>query len=574
MRNVNLELFDTLVDLIEAASSSSGGTSNLAKWITTNTTDPLNPRKPFSFDEHEFQPGLIAVKKPRTYIRKASQLGVSEIIVRLVMALLARLPGRHAIYTLPTAQFAKKFAPSRFDPVVANSPKLKHLIDNDLNNNEVKKFGTSYLYIAGAERESQSISTPASIMINDELAYSNQEVLGTFNSRLGHLKAGEEIVYGFSTPLLPGSDIDAKFEEGTQNTYMCYHRGCGHWVVVDPMIHLRVPGLKVSLDLFMKEDLEKIDPSQAYIECDHCKQPIPLSDLADPRCREWVPKYPDRYADSFDANFLVLPAIKTPEKVLRDRANYRSTAKWLNFAVGVPADSSEARITDAALERAFQAALIPPENAEAAHFSTVVMGQDVGKTAHQVIGRKLTNALEIVYLTTIQQTADNAQASTYVKHFFDYKAKKGVVDAGPEFVTVKAIQASTPWQAVWGCYFSTGRGKSDLKFFDLKEGDEHVVTTHRTRALNLFVEDFNKGRILLPRSHHNNQVLREHLGNMARVTEYDKSGGEVERWVSTGADHYFFAIFYAWLASEILGGQPVVALPGMAQLASKVRMKV
>lgn len=574
--HIDLALFETLVERIEVAATTSGGTANLAGWITKNTSHPLHPRQPFSFAEHEFQLGLIGVQRPRTYIRKASQLGVSEVMVRAVMALLAKCSGRHAIYTLPSAQFARKFAPSRFDPVVAASERLKRLVDRELNNNEVKKFGASYLYISGAEKESQSISTPASMLFIDELAYSNQEVIGTYNSRLGHLKEGEEIVFGFSTPLLPGSDIDAKFDSGTQKVYMCYHRGCGHWVEVDPLRHLRVPGLPVPLDQFQKEDLLRIDPDAAYLECEHCQRPIPLSDLADPACRAWVPRYPGRYTDSFDANFLVLPAIKTPAKILRDRANYRSSSKWLNFAVGVPADSADARITDAALERAYQGEGISPEQAERARFSTVVLGQDVGKIAHHAIGRKVSGALEIIHLETIRQTEDDAQACRYVANFGAYRARKGVVDAGPEFTTVKKIQARTPWQAVWGCYFQRGKGKSDLRFFELKEDDhgDNIVMTQRTKAMNLFVGEFNSGRIILPRSWHDDVTLRQHLGNMSRVTEFDNEGEEKERWVSTGPDHYFFAIFYAWLASEMLDAAPATTLPASLGLASTVKMKV
>lgn len=573
--HLDLDLLDILIEQVESAASASGGRTNVSKWLCNNTSHPLNPNKPWSFDEHEFQLEIVDSQHPRNDIQKASQIGVSEVLVRTMLALLVKKAGIHAIYSLPDATFAKKFAPARFDPIIAASKKLKRLVDRDLNNNEIKKIGSSYLYIVGSQKESQSISTPASVLFKDEVAYSNKEVIGTLNSRLGHLRRGEEIVYGFSTPLLPGSDINHDFEQGTKDSYMCYHDACNTWVVVDPILHIRVPGLQVPIEMFSKDDLKdtRVKIEEAYVECSHCKKPITIGNLADPNKRAWVPEYPDRYTRSFDANFLVLPSIRTPSRVLYDRANYRSTGKWVNFAIGRPAESADMRITTEAVERCFQITAVSPEESEKIPQLNVVMGMDIGKTGHLVVARKQPGRLEVIHVELPRQDPDNYLAQCFTVRNRQYRARKGVIDAGPEFTVVTQVQTKVRYNSVLGCYFTRGAGKSDLSFYEVQE-ERGVVLVQRTKAFDEFISEFNKGNVLLPRNSPHEPLIRQHLINLARVTDFDAVGEETARWVSTGPDHFLFAIFYCWLAADMMVRDTrVVLMPASMTFASKVRMK-
>lgn len=567
-------LLENLIETLETAVSSAGGRAHLSKWICENTRDPLNPHRPWSFDKHEFQIGIADSVSPRTVVLKASQLGVSELIVRIVLALLAKLPGRHAMYTLPDLQFAKKFSPTRFDPVISASPRLQALLADDPNSTTVKKIGDSFLYIGGAHSERQSISVPASILVHDEVAYSNQEVLGTYTSRLGHLEEGQEIVYEFSTPLLPESSIHSAYLKGTQEQYAVYHRQCSTWVVIDPILSLRIPNLQTPVELLTKadvtENLDSID--KAYIECPHCKQPISQQNLADPQTRAWVPTYPSAPYRSFDANFLVLPAIKTPAKVLRDRLNYRSTEKWLNFAIGRPADSSDNRITESAIEKAFS--LTPNDIQQTPSYS--MLGMDVGKICHLTVAYPCNEALIVTHTETIKQDSDNNSAQTFIDRFKHFKAIQGVIDAGPEFTVTTYAQAQLPYNQVWGCYFTRGRGKSSLEFYEIKP-NEGTVLAQRTKALDEFVADFNKGKILFLRNDPNAALIKAHLRAPARLTEKDSVGDEMSSWVSSSSDdHFFFSVFYAWLAHKLTESKGASLLPPSPEqriLFGRTRMK-
>jgi hypothetical protein len=564
--------FANLLETLETTISSAGGRANLSKWITANTRDPLNPNQPWSFHKHEFQIGIADSISPRTVVLKASQLGVSELIVRIVLALLAKLPGRHAMYTLPDLQFAKKFSPTRFDPVIAASPRLQSLLADDPNSNTIKRIGDSFLYIGGAHSERQSISVPASILIHDEVAYSNQEVLGTYTSRLGHLEEGQEIVYSFSTPLLPETSIHKDYLQGTQEQYAVYHRACSTWVIIDPILSIRIPHFQIPLDLLTKadvtENLQHIN--QAYVECPHCKQPIEPSNLADPTTRAWVPAYPSAPYRSFDANFLVLPAIKTPSKILKDRLNYGSTEKWINFAVGRPADSSDNRITETAIERSFS---LTDSDTPSPQYA--MLGMDVGKTCHLTVVSPINETLLVLHTELIKQDSDNNSAQTFTQRYKQFKAVQGVIDAGPEFTVTTHAQSQLPYNQVWGCYFTRGRGKSNLEFYEQKDQDGTVLA-QRTKALDEFVNDFNKGKILFRRSDPNSPIIKAHLRCLARVTDADATGDDVSRWVSTGEDHFFFATFYAWLAYRMTNGKGAsfaAPTPEQRILFGRIKMK-
>ncbi len=566
-------VFANLVESLETAVSASGGRANLAKWIVSNTTDPLNPHRPWSFNKHEFQIGIADSVSPRVSVMKASQLGVSELIVRIVLALLAKLPGRHAMYTLPDLQFAKKFAPTRFDPVIAASPRLQALIADDPNSNTIKRIGDSYLYIGGAHSERQSISVPASILIHDEVAYSNQEVLGTYSSRLGHLEEGQEIVYSFSTPLLPETSIHKEFLQGTQEHYALYHRACSTWVILDPITNLRIPHLDLPLDLLSKADVTEnlTNINDAYLECPHCKQPISQQNLADPQTRAWVPYYPNASYRSFDANFLVLPAIKTPAKVLKDRLNYGSTPKWLNFAIGRPADSSDCRLTETAIERAFS--LTNQDLPQSPPYS--LLGMDVGKVCHLTVATPINETLLIHHTELVKQSEDNHSATTFVNRYKQFRAVQGVIDAGPEFTVTTSAQAQLPYNQVWGCYFTRGRGKSNLEFFEAK--DDGTVLAQRTKAIDEFASDFNRGKILFRRDDPNAALIKAHLRVLVRVTDTDAVGDEVSRWVSTSSDdHFFFSLFYTWLAYRMIadkGHAFAAPTPEQRILFGRIKMK-
>lgn len=568
---IDKQLFASLIDQVEATVTASGGLANISRWIEANTAHPTLSNKPWTFQGHEWQSGILNDTSPEVVVRKSTQIGASEAILRLALALLAKLPNTKALYVLPSQKFAGKFATSRISPVIAASQRLSTLLDRQIDSTEIKKIGSSFLFLAGAASVTQSISIPARVLIIDELAFCNPAVLSVFSSRLGHQRVEDRVVRKFSSPLFPGSDISELHDQGTQNVYMCYHDSCGQWVVVEELEDLVLPGYDGHLSDLSYSELRQLESKlpKAYVKCSHCGNRISQANLCDPARRSWVPKFPAREVSSYHAGPLVLPSIRTPELILKDLFLYKNTVRWQQYSLGVPAESASDMILQGAMDRAFT---VSPDMASAASYG--VMGVDVGKMSHITIGKQVDHIFNVLKLDTVVQDEQDATGRKILDLHKYYVCQKIVIDAMPDISLPKSIQGKTPVGMTYGCYFVTGKGKGNLELYEIKEADG-VVMAARTRSLDEFVSEFNKGHIRLPMGMKNEDEVKSHLSKMKRLLDYDAAGEEKAQWVTTdSANHWFFSIYYAWLASKMMQSAYEGAIPiGMGSFVSKVRMK-
>lgn len=571
---IDLELLGSLVEQLETAVSLAGGRHNLPLWIERNTRNPTNPVKPWSFEHHEYQIGILNDQSPHIAVQKPAQTGVSELITRATLGLLAKMNGIHAIYCLPSSKFASKFATSRIDPVIKASPRLQRLISKEINSNELKMVGSSYLHIAGAAKETQAISIPATVLIRDEISFGNPAVLATFQSRLEHALEHERTIIDFSTPLFPGMGISELFEQGTQNVYMCYHDGCGQWVEVDSVTGLRIPQFDEPLSELTKESLITLPVEGAFFQCPNCSSPISRSNLADPTRRAWVPRYPSRRVSSYQVDPLDVAGIRSPAQVVRSLSLYRTAGKWIQYGLGRPFLSAEAQIVPEALERAFK---VPPMPPSVSVVSGAVAGMDIGIVSHFMNGKVVDGRLEVFNVEKVKQDGLNRTAETFLDRFRAYRCVQGVIDSGPDVSIVRSVQGQTYYNAVLGCQFvrsAVGKGALDLYAVQEAEG---VVKVRRTAAIDEFVKEFNRGNILLPKGLPFEQEVREHLDRPKRAVMEDAVGEEQAVWVSKGADHFFFALLYCWLAAQLVSGRyknQLLVVPGLGagNLAGKTKL--
>ena len=577
--NFDPSLFDVLLDQVETASSAGGGLSNVSQWICKNTSDPTNSSRPFSFKHHEYQKALVDDTHPTVSVCKSTQIGCSELFYRLALAICAKFQNINTILILPSIGFSQKVAMSRIDPIIDASPRLKAISAREVNSNTLKKIGSSFLHLGGAATTSSAISIPARALLFDEVSFSDPTVVSTYTSRLGHQESGERILRYFSSPLFPGSGISALFDEGTQNEYLVFHSTCGEWVYIDPFHHMILPGFNDPIHSLSLPDLDnpryKVD--EAFLQCEHCHQPISTENLADPARRAWVPRFPDREHASFSANPTVLAHIRTPQALLSDLKLYRSTVRWCQYSLGKPAESASETILTSALDRCFVVQPVPPTAAGSVYGACI--GADIGKTSHVVVGKSMQMAdsthrrLEILHMTTLRQESGNELGVGIADLYRQYRAINAVADAAPDFSTVKYLQGVLPYNTIFGAYFVRGRGKSNLESYEVVQADG-VVKVARTRALDEFVAAFNAGRILLPQGLRFEEEVKKHLSRLKRVVSTDGVGEEAAQWVSTDStDHWFFSIFYCWLAAEMSGtSTSIVQGLDLSRLIAKVKM--
>jgi len=569
--NFDKHLFGALIDKADTASSSSGGRKELSKWIAKNTRHPQNSMKPWSFAGHEYQIAIVDDQNPHVAVQKPSQVGCSEMFLRILLALAAKLSGANLIYVLPSSQFAAKFSSSRIDPVVQASDRLKAIASRKVDSNELKQIGSCFIHMGGAQSETQAISVPANAVFRDEYSFGNPDILSVYQSRLAHNAPENRILYDFSTPLFPKSGISEVYESGTKSHYLCWHWACSSWVEVDSQRDMVIPGFDRPLTELSATDL--LNPhsqhGDTWVKCVQCGQPISQQNLADPVYRAWVAKHPERTVSSYQVDPLDAAAIRAPKDIVGDLLLYKTTARWTQYALGKPFEDSNGTVTESALAQAFT---VPPIRPEIAHVTGAVAGMDQGKLSYLVHGKLVDGVLEIFNAEILKQDDHFGQSDTFVTRFSQYGCRKGVIDAGPDASIVKNVQSRTPYNSVLGCYFVRTTRNSTLEIYTEDEV-AGMLKAKRTACFDEFVKEFNSGRIKLPMGSHYESEIRKHLLVPKRVMSYDAVGEEQASWVSGGADHWALACIYAWLASKLFGeAGSLIVLPGNT-LVSSARMQ-
>lgn len=346
--------------------------ASIAKWITENTT---YAGQPYSYHDHEFQESILSDTSVDVVVVKCSQVGLSEVGVRMALALVNVLRPYTVAYTLPTAHFAGTFTKTRIDPVIEGSKAMRGNIHKTNDNTEVKQFGDSFLYVRGAASSNAPISIPVDHLIHDEVDFSDQEVLGQYVSRLTHSKWRRTTK--ISTPTLPGFGIHKAFQETRRHYNMCKCHHCGHWFMPDYYKHVKIPGYTGHLLEITKTTLAKVRYQEAALHCPSCGAVPSLQK----EHREMVCENPSE--NLLGAGYQVTPfdapnIIQIPYLIAAS-TKYDRIQDFVNFNLGLAAEDNEATLTRADFDNVFV-------QADAPEGVVYVMGVDVGNTYHFAIG--------------------------------------------------------------------------------------------------------------------------------------------------------------------------------------------
>lgn len=532
--------------------------SDVPEWIVTHTTSPRNPDLPFSFKGHEYQKEMIADQAPISAVRKCSQVGATEIWFRAALAMLAIFKSLTLIYVLPTVGFVRKVSKGRVDPIIRTSQTLSQLIDPKVDNNEMKRFMNSFLYLSGSYGKSSGISVPAQAVFKDEVDFCNQSILSTFASRMGHSKEDEFLDRSFSTPTVFDFGIDLAFKRGSQAYYNVKCPTCKKWTELDYMNRVEIPGFDGDLELFEKEDLlnPRFRVDEAFMRCGCCNAPLPYEAFLDPNNRKWIHRYPEKAAKYSSRQIypLDVPEVNPLSRTIRHMADYKRKKDWANFKIGVPYQDAESSFVEELVRTnsvSFRMNKPGPEPVEV--IPNAFFGLDVGKTVHLCIGvpNNQVGGLDVIYAERIRQDGDNRVLARLKELSLTFKFVGGVVDAGPDITLAQSITAWRPG-VFWACTYVEAIGKS-LDILRLND-DERVVLATRTATLDDLCHKTNKGVIRLNRSQSEFELFVSHLKSMKKVAEMSADEAEFsdrENWISTDEDHYAHALNYLNIARSI-----------------------
>lgn len=530
-------------------------------WIEKNT---FLGGKPFSFVDHEYQLRILQSKKRTQYTKKCSQLGISELKLRRALALCDMIPHFSLILTLPTSSFASIFCKTRIDTVISESPRLKDSLNSNNDNTELKQLGTSLLYIRGTFAQNSAISVPADALYHDEVDFSDQEVLGSYQSRLTHSRW--KFRMETSTPTVSGFGIDLRFASSNRSYNLCKCNHCNHDFIPNYLEHVEVPGFDGDILTLDKARLHKTRWREAKLRCPRCKKVPDLS----PAHRRWVVENPDEHheADGTQLSPFDAPAFITVQDLMISRTNYKRPVDFINFALGQCAEDSLSGIQNEDLElmeRVYVPGLVGR-----------VVGVDMGTTCHVVVaGIDAGDALMVQELHEVDYRQLDEFLLALKKRV---RPIAWVMDTQPYTETVYRLQRKI--KNLYGSLYVNSASMRPYRLLDEEQDkseallDERQINTNRNVALDFLMEDIRAGYVGADSSLEHWEAMKKHLRDMRRVrAEAKKNSPDTERFIwqksADGVDHFHHALLYAWLAAKLrLAARPTIVLPPAAILRS------
>ena len=546
---------------LRTATTGRVGRGQLSKWITENTR--LNG-KPYSFKTHFYQERLLDDESQEICVQKPAQIGVSEMSLRWILALVMTTPDVMRVgYTFPTYTAATSFARTRFANIIEGCAAAKAAMNtSDIDTVDLKTFGENReIHFKGAAVGNAAISTTLDMLVNDELSFSDPDVISTLRSRVQASKYKWRIA--FSTPTFPGDAITTEMQNSRRHMLMCKCDKCNHTFYPNFWRDVKVPGYDRDLAEITKDNLHRIRWQEATLLCPACGRAPNLHR----EHREWVVENPDENhaVTGFKLSPFDLPAVVTPVELVKGIANYGNKTLFQQFALGEPAQDAESGFTEEDLESmGVQIAQSP--------FTHHFLGVDVGLYSHFMVGGvDWEGKLGVVHAERVHLSRFRERFAALVA---EYRCVSQVMDMQPYSDLVMSLSEDYP--SLYAGMFVTRHGldlyEVKVKEEDLEKAQLNIrqVALNRGALLDKLLAEARSGRIWI-RKNQEWETIKTHLQDLKRAKATLRTTGEFQSiWQksSKGADHYMFSLLYLYVAAQLRGlvggGMPIV--PGLSTM--------
>lgn len=535
---------DGLLRLCQSRYSHDSVSMSLSDWIIKNT---VLRGTPFSFDRYPFQETIAADEHPNLCCRKPSQVGLTEIQIRKMLAWLRRRTMK-GVFTMPNLAMYKRISKTRIKPTLDENKVFtpEDFGDKPARSMDIIQIGNSFLFVTAAN-EGDATSIDADIVMNDEVDLTDEAMLALFNSRLEN--SDYHIKQGFSTPTYLGRGIDTMFAGSDQHEYMLKCAACGHHQIPDfTLDFVDLPGfdpdLLESLADIEPHHMDKLDVKNAVVRCEKhsCRAPL---DLGDSTRRQWVPRHPSRVLSRgynvlpFSTDRRTIPRIITS---LLDYKRLNNMKGWYNTVLGKPYSDASVQLTKAAVEACFDSANIVAPSSDQA----VWMGIDIGQVCHLVLGVGNTAEACRVFLFESFPVAEIFDRVT--GHIANYNVVGGTLDRHPYTPTADAIFTLTKGKIVPLEY----RGSKRINVIKDPLGNLTHAQANRTQLLDQVASGVRRSSLRMGGFTHYRQMVIDHLCDMVRE-EPEEANEKEAKWIksSTGADHFMHALAFMLGAIEL-----------------------
>ena len=531
--------WDTHIQRLKIGASQARTLDKVPEWLERNTT--MNG-KPFSFSGHRYQLDILRCKDPHIVCTKPSQVGLSEMVSRMITARAAIIQPYNIIYAMPSMGSSMQFFKSRVSPIIDESPYLSQMLDRNNDSVASKKIGFSLITSKGAMKGSQAISVNADCVVADEYSYCDPTIIKQFNSRLTH-SAYKHLIY-FSTPLLPGMGIDAEMAESRRHHRMCKCVHCNHWFWPSFLEHCRIPGHDVDWLSVTKAQLVKMPWRDTTISCPKCGGNPDLSH----EYREWVCENSEsgHIASGWAVSPFDVPSIIKPAYLAEKSVAYNRKIDWLQQNLGMAAEDSESTILRTELED------ILVDSADGS--GGIVMGLDLGMICHAIIKMVLPDGLAVTL------HAEQIPVSNLVERYFELKSqwrvRMVVADFFPYSETILRLQNRDP--NLFAAIYVTSKSTEPFSVKKIEDNPEkgqqeiRRVSVNRDVAFDMLMHSV-RSRSLLKKRGPTDELWMKHLLSMKRTKVFGPNDEMMYQWQKTdGEDHFAHAEVYALVASKMI----------------------
>ena len=490
-------------------------------------------------EEHGFQIQYLRDFSPKLCVVKSSQVGITVASITKCLFLAhindsrvwKELFGRETdskgisiIYTMPTANDVNDFSAARFKTMINSSEELVELIGGKkgIDAVERKKFGDSFIYFRGTQKERQAISIPADLIVNDEIDFSDPSIIEVLNSRLSFSKL--KWWWKFSTPTIPNYGVDAEFRQSNQYHFFIRCQHCGRRQQVRFPRNIKVKKIRGNRIKFWG--------------CVKCGKEL------DRTKGVWEAKYPNREYHGYRIPPTICPWIQ-PQDLLDQKKSYRTEKRFRNYGLGEAFSTGQDVISrELLLNRVETGRIFNPVLDR-----DVYMGVDQGDTQHYVIARREGNRREVLKVGTVTAFEEIAQLMK------NWNVNKCVMDALPNKVPATKM-ANDHYGSLLLAFYKEFDEQEDVKE---SKSNKWGILLDRTNTLDMTAESWRNGESVIVMDHpgminalddpSTNDLFIQQMGNMTRDEQENlRTGKKRAVWVSTGPDHYRHADSYCHMA--------------------------
>lgn len=468
--------------------------------------------KLFEFVKHRWALDYLADDHQHKASIKAAQMGMTEMEL-LDDFHLAGLRGLNVAHTLHTSDILQSFVRPKVNPLIHANPEIAKMLTTDSEG--LKGFNKNFLFIKGAQAESQAISFTADVLKIDEKDRSNLGVVEMFESRMA--ASDYRWVREFSNPSTINTGVDKAWRLSDMRHWFVKCSHCGYRSYLD----------------FEKGDLNNhfVDQVRRIYACGRCGGEIYDVDRIQ---GEWVAKWPSR--DQVHGYWFswLMASWFSAEDIIKEYET-KSIEYFHNFVLGTAYTQADLRIDRDVILKARRPGVPVMRN--------VVMGSDIGSPHWFWLGTpagvfKMGHAKDWDELERI---------------FLEHNCEAWVMDYLPEFTQSRAMIKKYPGKA-FACSFKADNG--ELGMVKWGEGDKRgMVYAARTKIIDRVVNEISSGSLGFLMRPEDLEEFIKHAANMYRQITTDEYGKTKVDWMTqTKPDHLLLTGAYWRIALERVFG--------------------